>query len=110
MGQIEVFQRHGADVIVIRYFVGVCVGVAVCVRPCIGFCAVAGFHHDGFRQDVLLVEQHLQVASHLSNGKLPVMECRQNGDQHIGVMLDAVKVKVVLVIVMGGLVVVQICL
>ena len=110
MGQVEIFQCHGADVIVIRYFVGVRVGVAVCVRPCIGFCAVAHFFHNGFRQDILLVEQRLQIASHLSNGKLPVMERRQNGDQHIGVMLDAVKVKVVLVIVMGGLVVVQICL
>ena len=56
----------------------------------------------------MLVEQHLQIASNLSNGKLAVMERRQNGDQHIGVMLDAVKVKVVFVIVMGGLVVVQI--
>ena len=42
MGEIEVFQRDRADVVVIRHLIGVRMGVAVRVRPCVGFCAVAG--------------------------------------------------------------------
>ena len=110
MGQVEVFQRDIADVIVIGHLVGVCMGVALRVRPCIGFGAVAGFHHDVFRQDILLVKEHGQVALYLPDGKYPVMERRQNGNQHIGVMADLVKVKMVFVIVVGGLVVIQIVL
>jgi len=36
------------------------------------------------------------------------MEHRQDGDQHIGIVLNAVQVKVVLVIVVGTFVVVQV--
>ena len=47
----------------------------------------------------------MKVALYLVDGEHPFMERRQNGDQHIGVMLDLVQVEVILVIVVGGLVV-----
>ena len=47
---------------------------------------------------------------HLVQGEHPLMEGGQDGQQHIGVMLDLIQVKVILVIVVGALVGVQVFL
>ena len=56
----------------------------------------------------MLVEQHLKVALHLVYGEGPLMERRQDGQQHIGIVLDLVQIVVILVIVVGLLIGVQI--
>ena len=56
----------------------------------------------------MLVKEGLKVTLYLVDGEHPFMECRQNGNQHIGVVLDLVQVEVVLVIVVGGLVGIQV--
>ena len=56
----------------------------------------------------MLVKEGLKVTLYLVDGEHPFMECRQNGNQHIGVMLDFVQVEVILVIVVGGLVGIQV--
>ena len=56
----------------------------------------------------MLVKEGLKVALYLVDGEYPFMECRQNGDQHIGVVLDLVQLEVILVIVVGSLVGVQV--
>ena len=69
MGQIEVFQRHIADVIVVGNAHRICVGfgmgfagVRICNRPRAGtgFCAVSGFADDLFGEDILLFKKHIQ--------------------------------------------------
>ena len=72
MGQVKVFQRHIANVIVIRHFL---TGSFAGFRVGRGFGSVAGFHHDVFRQDILLVKEHGQIALYLPGSKYPVMEC-----------------------------------
>ena len=104
MGEVEVFQRDGADGPGIGHPNRI--GVALAVRPC--FRPIAGLRGHGFGENVLLVKEGLKVALYLVNGEHPFMECRQNGDQHIGVMLDFVQVEVILVIVVGGLVGIQV--
>ena len=84
--------------------------VAVCVRPCVGFRAVSGFDDNLFGEDVLLFKQHLERTLHLIQRELALMESRENGDQHIGVMLNIVQIKVILVIVMVTFIVIQIAL
>ena len=110
MGEIEVFELHVADVVVIRDAIGFRVRVAVCVRPCVGFRAVSGFDDDLFGEDVLLFKQHLERTLHLIQRELALMESRENGDQHIGVMLNIIQIKVILVIVMVTFIVIQIAL
>ena len=48
MREIEVFQLHRTDIIIIRYFISVCMRVSVFVRPCVGFRAVACFYYERF--------------------------------------------------------------
>ena len=110
MGEIEVFQRDRADVVVIRHLIGVRMGVAVRVRPCVGFCAVAGFHHHILGQNVLAVKEHLQRSLYLAYCPLSLMERTQKRKQHIGIMFDFVQIEVVFVIVMGAFIGVQIML
>ena len=110
MGEIEVFELHVADVVVIRDAIGFRVRVAVCVRPCVGLRAVSGFNNDLFGEDVLLFKQHLERTLHLIQRELALMESRENGDQHIGVMLNIVQIEVILVVVMGAFVGVEIAL
>ena len=104
MAQIEVFKLHGADVIHVRnvHFIF----VALAVRP--RLCAVACLRGDRLGKDILLVKQHLKIVLYLVNGELTLMERRQNGQQHIGIVLDLVQIKMVLVIVVGLLIGVQI--
>ena len=104
MGEVEVLQRDGADGPGIGHLNRVAVALAVC--PC--FRPIAGLRGHGFGENVLLVKEGLKVALYLVNGEHPFMECRQNGNQHIGVMLDLVQVEVILVIVVGGLVGIQV--
>ena len=84
--------------------------VAVCVRPCVGFRAVSGFDDNLFGEDVLLFKQHLERTLHLIQRELALMESRENGDQHIGVMLNIVQIEVVFIIVVSAFVGVEIAL
>ena len=104
MGEVEVLQCHGADIPGVRHLYLVLIALAV--RPCLR--PIAGLRGHGFGENVLLVKEGLKVALYLVNGEHPFMECRQNGDQHIGVVLNLVQIKVILVIVVGGLVGIQI--
>ena len=72
------------------------------------FCTVTYLHGHGLGQDVLLFKEHFKFALYLGQCEHTIMQRRQNRDQHIGVMLDFVQIKMVLVIVVGGLVGVQI--
>ena len=110
MGEIEVFELHVADVVVIRDAVGFRVRVAVRVRPCVGFRAVSGFDDDLFGEDVLLFKQHLERTLHLIQRELALMESRENGDQHIGVMLNIVQIEVVFIVAVSAFVGVEIAL
>ena len=110
MGEIEVFELHVADVVVIRDAVGFRVRVAVCVRPCVGFRAVSGFDDNLFGEDVLLFKQHLERTLYLIQRELALMESRENGDQHIGVMLNVIQIEVVFIIVVSAFVGVEIAL
>ena len=110
MGEIEVFELHVADVVVIRDAVGFRVRVAVCIRPCVGLRAVSGFDDDLFGEDVLLFKQHLERTLHLIQRELALMESRENGDQHIRVMLNIVQIEVVFIVVVSAFVGVEIAL
>ena len=108
MGEVEVFQLHGADIIIVIDPVALRMGVALLVRPGIRLNVVPPFHLHRLGEDVLLVKQHLKVALHLVYGKLPLMERRQDRQQHIGIVLDLVQIVVILVIVVGLLIGVKI--
>ena len=110
MGEIEVFELHIADVVVIRDAIGFRVRVSVCVRPCVGLRAVSGFDDDLFGEDVLLFKQHLKRTLHLIQRELALVESRENGDQHIGVMLNIVQIEVLFMIVVSAFVGVEIAL
>ena len=110
MGEIEVFELHVADVVVIRDAVGFRVRIAVCIRPCVGLRAVSGFDDNLFGEDVLLFKQHLERTLHLIQRELALMESRENGDQHIGVMLNIVQIEVILVVAVSAFVGVEIAL
>ena len=59
----------------------------------------------------MLFKEHLQFLLNLIDGKHPFMERRENGDQHIRVMLDLVQIKTVFVISgVQSLIVVQLIL
>ena len=94
MGKVEVFQLHIANIVVVWYFHVIVVSFAVC--PCLR--PIAYLHLHGLRQDILLFKEHLQFSLNLVDGEHPFMERRENGDQHIRVMLDLVQVKTVFVI------------
>ena len=72
------------------------------------FCTVAYLHGHGLGQDVLLFKEHFKFALHLGQCEHAVMQRGQNRNQHIGVMLDFIQIKMILVIVVGGLVGVEI--
>ena len=107
MGKVEAFQLHIANIVVVWYFHVIVISLAVC--PCL--CPIAHLHFHGLRQDVLLFKEHLQFLLNLVDGEHPFMERRENGDQHIRVMLDLVQVKTVFVISgLQSLIVVQLIL
>ena len=119
MAEIEVFQRHIADVIVIRDlhligvglyagFTGFGIGHGSCAYPC--FRPVTGFDHEILREDVLLLKQHFHRALHIRKRKLALVQRRENGDENIGIMFNRIEVKMVLVIVVCAFVVVQLVL
>ena len=103
MGEVEVFKRDCADRVFIWHLDGV--RVAVLVIPC--FQSVANFGFHSFREDVLLVKEHLQLALYLAKRPSAALERRERGDQHIRVMPDLIEVKVILVIIMRRFVIVQ---
>ena len=110
MGEIEVFELHVADVVVIRDAVGFRVRFAVCIRPCVGLRAVSGFNDDLFGENVLLFKQHLERTLHLIQRELALVESRENGDQHIGVMLNIVQIEAVFIVAVSAFVGVEIAL
>ena len=71
MGQVEVFQRHGANVVIVIDPVCVGMGVALFVRPCVRFEVVAALRHHRFRQNVLLFKEHLQRSLYLVHRPRP---------------------------------------
>ena len=119
MGQIEVFQRHRTDVIIVGnlHFIFVFLdagrtGIRVCNRVIAGagFRPVAGLNLHILRQRILAVEDGLEQAAYLVNRPFSLPERRQHGNQHIGVMFDLIQVKMVFVVIMGAFVIVQILL
>ena len=110
MGEIEVFQRHGADVIIVIHPVGVAVGVAVLVCPSVRFQVIPPFHHHILGQNVLAVKEVLQRPAHLVQCPRALMECGDHGDQYIGIVFNGVEVKVILVIIVGAGVGVEVAL
>ena len=119
VGQVEVFQGHIADIVVIgdfhlvviffgRGLPGLRVSNFAGADPVLG--AVAGLHHHFLGEDVLAVKERLQSALHLGERPLALMERTQEGKQYIGIMLDPVQIKVVLVIIVGAFVGIKIVL
>ena len=106
MREVEILQGDGADIPSVGNLYLVLVALAV--RP--RFCPIPCFGGHGLGEDVLLVKEHFQIPLHLVQGEHPLVKRRQDGQQHIGVMLDLVQVKVIFVVVVGGLVGVQIFL
>lgn len=104
MAQIEVFKLHGADII--RVWNVHFILIALTVRSRLR--AIAGFRGDCLSKDILFVEQHLKITLYLVNDELTLMERRQNGQQHIWIVLDLVQIKMILVIIVGLLIGVQI--
>ena len=99
MGQIEVFQRHRTDVIIVGnlHFIFVFLdagrtGIRVCNRVIAGagFRPVAGLNLHILRQRILAVEDGLEQAAYLVNRPFSLPERRQHGNQHIGVMFDLI--------------------
>ena len=98
MGEIEVFQRDIADVIVVRHLH--LIVVALAVRP--GNGTVAHLHHHILGQNVLAVKEHLERPPHLVQRPLTLMERTDDGQQHIGIVFDGVEIKMVFVIIVGS--------
>ena len=108
MGEVEVLQLHGADIVVVIDPVAVRMGVAVRVRPGVRLDVVPPLHLHCLGEDILPVKERLKVALHLVHGEGPLVERRQDGQQHIGIVLNVVQLIVVLVIVMGLLIGIQV--
>ena len=106
MGEVKIFKRDRADRVFIRHLDGV--RITVLVIPCFQSIADFGFH--GFREDVLLIKKHLQLALYLVKRPRAALERCERGDQHIRVMPDLIKIKVILVVIMRRFVVVQLAL
>ena len=106
MGEVKIFKRDRADRVFIRHLDGV--RVAVLVMPCFRSIADFGFH--GFREDVLLIKKHLQLALYLVKRPRAALERCERGDQHIRVMPDLIKIKVILVVIMRRFVIVELAL
>ena len=106
MGKVEVFQRHITNVVVVRHFH--IVVVALAVRP--GFRPIPHLHHYILGENILAVEQALKRTLHLVHRPRPLMERREHGDQHIGVVLNVIEVKMVFVIIVGGFIGVEVLL
>ena len=82
------------------------VGAAVLRRP--GFRPIAHLHRHGLGENVLAVKEGLQIALNVGQRPALRMERGEDGQQHIGIVLYAVQIKMVLVIVVGGLVGVEV--
>ena len=94
MREVEVLQRDGADRVLVWLTVLVVAGVA----------------GDVLGQDVLALEQHIEVGSHLIERPLAAFEGCEERREHIWVVRDLIKVEVVLVVVVRGLVAVEVVL
>ena len=110
MGQIEIFQRHIANVVVIRHLVSVRVGVALLVRPSVGFRPIPHLNLHLLGQNVLAVKEVLERTLYLVHRPRPLVERGDHGDQHIGVVLNVIEVKMVFVVIVGGLIAVEVVL
>ena len=108
MGQIFVLQLDRADVVFIRLLVVDNLRHTIRANNDHRFCTITYLHGHGLGQDVLLFKEHFKFALHLGQCKNAIMERGQNRDQHIGVMLDFVQIKMVFIVVVGSLVGVEI--
>ena len=84
------------------------VRITVLVIPCFQSIADFGFH--GFRENILLIKKHLQLALYLAERPRATLERRERRDQHIRVMPDLVKVKMIFVVIVRRFVIVQLAL
>ena len=94
MGEVEVLQGHGADLIRLRVF---------CVW-------IPGFRDDGLPEDILPVKEHLKRTLHLIQGPGALVIGGEQGNQDIGIMLDFIQIIPVLIIIVGAFVVIQLSL
>ena len=116
MGEVEVFQLYGADVIGVRHLhivfillydpilqLIVIIGVAAgsCLR------AVSGFRFHGLRKDILLFKQHIQNPADLADRPFSAHQRGDCRNQNIRVVFDIVQFIVVFIVIMLGFVVVQ---
>ena len=85
-------------------------GHTVLVHPCVRFDVVPLLRHHFFGQNVLAVKEVLERSLHLVQRPRPLMECGDHGDQHIGVVLNIIEVKVVFIVIVGGIVGVEVVL
>ena len=91
MGQIEVFQLHGTDVIGVGhlnlylhflhdrpavFIINNLPGnrVPLVLLHGFNFRPVPGFRFHGLRQDILLFKEHFQIVLYIVKGKYPFME------------------------------------
>ena len=79
-------------------------GIALVIRPCVRFVVIAFLHHHFLGQNVLLFKKGLERTLYLIHRPRPFVESGKHGNQHIGIMLDLVEVKVVFVIAVGSFV------
>ncbi|MPM63893.1 hypothetical protein SDC9_110777 [bioreactor metagenome] len=98
MGQVFVVQLHVADVIVVRDFISVGMGVALRVRPGVRFRAVAYLNLHVLRQLVLLFKQHGERVLYRIQRPFAAVPSGQEGDQYIGVMANFINVIAVFII------------
>ena len=103
MGKVKIFKRDRADRVFIRHLHGV--RFAVFVIP--HFRSIPNLRFHSFRENVLLVKKHLQLTLYLAECPRAALERRERRDQHIRVMPDLVKVKVILVIIVRRFVIIE---
>ena len=105
---IFIFLPNEPAVLIVEIFTGIRVRSGAFAN--FRFCSVSGFRLNGFCQDILLFKQHLDCISNLVDGPFAALQSGYHGDQHVGVMLDFVKFKVILVIIVRVLIGVEVLL
>ncbi len=103
MGQVEIIQRNGANVIIVVHAVAFTVrcgfpGFGIGFRPCVGFNVIAALRHHVLGEGILPVKEHGKRTLYLVQRPRALMERGENRDQHIGVVLNVVKIIMIFVI------------
>ncbi len=102
---LKFFQCDGTDVIIVVHPVTVGIGrgfarFRVCFRPCVRFNVITTLCFHGFGEMYCCSNSMARVILHLVNRPRAAFERGNDGDQHIGVVFDFVKIEMILVIVM----------